>query len=314
MTPARELSLARGQRNSAGVVVFDPDSQTLLDLVDALSVDATTLFVLINASRDHALAADLAERGARVMCADVNLGVGEALNILALAAILGGHERLALFDQDSRPPPDMIARLGQRMDELAAAGETPGVVGPLIAPPSGAAQAYKSPRMFAQPGKSPIGAAQPVRYVITSGSLIDLGAFRSVGRFRSDFFIDAIDTEWCFRAWRKGRSVWCDTSVQMEHRIGSGVMRGLGGRVYPKQARFRHYAYFRNQAYCLRLAHIPLGWKARTIAHGVMLALSLLRAEGREAATNCWRGVCDGLAGRLGPPEGAKHTVHLAFH
>src|SRR5262249_23546736 len=129
--------------------------------------------------------------------------------------------RIVLFDQDSAPPPQMIEALGRAKDALDAAGEKAAVIAPEIV----SAANFRPPRRFPMPGRKPVGAAEAVRYVITSGSLIDLDAFRQIGPFRSDFFIDAIDTEWCFRAWHSGYSCWVLHGATMLHKIGQGVIR-----------------------------------------------------------------------------------------
>lgn len=41
-------------------------------------------------------------------------------------------------------------------------------------------------------------------FVITSGAIYDLNLFAKVGYFKEDYFIDAIDEEICYRAYKKG--------------------------------------------------------------------------------------------------------------
>jgi rhamnosyltransferase len=201
----------------------------------------------------------------------------------------------------------MIEALAARMDTLEATGERVAVVGPRIVSPVGTD--FKAPRYFPRPGVAAHAGAKPVHYVISSGSLIDLRTLRDVGPFRADFFIDAIDTEWCFRAWTHGASCWTADEVTMIHRIGAGVVRVRGlGNATPRQPEFRLYAYVRNQAHCLTLAHIPLAWKARFAAHLVRVVLvSWIDRGGRLSFLGAmmqaaWRG----FRGRLGPPPGAS--------
>lgn len=303
---------------AAGVVAFAPEADLIIPLVTSVLRDVEHVLVFVNAVIDDDLARRLTDIDPRceLICSDVNLGVAEALNILALTAILRGCRRLILFDQDSRPPAGMVAALGQAMDRLSASDERIAVIGPRIVAPKAEADRYKSPRYFPQPDRQPRDSAFPVRYIITSGSLLDLAAFRAVGTFRSDFFIDAIDTEWCFRAWSKGYSCWFLADVPMEHTIGEGTVRSRLLRIrFPRQSRMRMYCYFRNQAVCLGLAHIPIGWRTRFALHMTRLAASTLAGAGFNLPTLglIVRAIMDGLQGRLGPPPGAVRTAALVI-
>ena len=40
-------------------------------------------------------------------------------------------------------------------------------------------------------------------YVITSGSIITIAAYKEIGPFNNEMFIDFIDIEWCLRARKK---------------------------------------------------------------------------------------------------------------
>ena len=298
---------------AAGIVAFRSDPDLLLPLVRRLAGETTALFVFVNGPMERETLQALRGTPAAIIESQYNLGVGEALNQLVLHAIVAGFTRLAVFDDDSGLPAGAIAKLARTMDELEAAGEKPAVVGPRIVSPAAASETYRPPRYFEVRGKTH-DAARGVRYVITSGSLINLDVFRHVGRFRSDFFIDAIDTEWCFRVWRRGYSCWADRSIEMEHRIGAGVTRRtILGRGFPKQPPMRLYAYVRNQVYCLRLPHLPLWWRGLLGAHLVRLcgAHWLDAQDKREMRRLLASAVGDGMAGRLGPPAQAQDVARI---
>jgi len=294
---------------AAGIVAFRPDAAALRALLTVLAPQAARRFVFVNAMIDEASLAAISDTGAELVRCEHNLGVGEALNMLALAASLAGCDRILTMDQDSNPPSDLVATLASRMDAAHAAGARPAVIGPTIVSPEQTATTYKPPRYFPAHKAASVERARAVRYVITSGSLIDLAAFRDIGPFRSDYFIDAIDVEWCFRAQARGYSCWVSDSARMEHRIGEGIVQPrLLGPAIPRQRPFRLYAYIRNQIYGLRLAHVPLGWRLRFAAHVARLAAVLAFSGerdlsfGRLIAPAFWSGV----RGWLGPPPGAE--------
>jgi rhamnosyltransferase len=320
VTPSENVrSIKRGETQAplgqpaAGIVVFRPDLDLLLPLIEEMVQACDPVLVFLNDPQES-LRAALTRTPVRLIESSYNLGVADALNILVLTAAWEGKSRLLLLDQDSSLAPDAVAQLGQTMDALAKRGERPAAVGPKPVPPHSARLAYRAPNLYPQPGRAPAGNATPVRFLITSGTLLDLKAFAKIGRFRSDYFIDAIDTEWCFRAWRRGFSCWVRTDVTMEHRVGSGVMTaGPFGPPIPRQSDMRLYAYVRNQAHGVTLAHIPWAWKLRFSLHIMRITLVAWAHHGfrprflGDMVQAVWRG----LRGHLGPPPGAEHAATI---
>lgn len=289
-----------------GIVAFRPDPKHLQNLVCAASAEAEHVIVFANGALAAPLSASLREAAADLIEADCNLGIAEALNMIALAARLRGASRLMLLDEDAVWSTGTPARLSSLLDALRAAGENAAVIGPRIVAPN---SAYIAPRYFSVGGKAHKG-ARAVRYVITSGSLVDLDAFRCVGPFRSDFFIDMVDVEWCFRAQSKGYSCWCAADVRVEHSVGQGEVRALGMRA-TRQPQFRFRAYARNLSHCLTLAHVPWRWKARLAANLARLCLVYQFSAEPGLYRWIWREIWDGLAGKLGPPRGAQNAKTL---
>jgi len=292
----------------AAIVAFRPEFKALLALASQAKTEVALVVVFANSALEESLADALRAAGVEVIAAPLNMGLGEAFNQCAEAGRRAGMKRLFLLDQDSEPPAGLIGALSRTADALAARGDNPAVIGPRIVSPPGSN--YKAPRYFARPGPAPFEAAEPVHYVISSGSLIGLEALERVGPFRADFFIDAIDTEWCFRAWAKGMSCWVMHGPAMAHRIGQGVVRKLG-RAMPRQALFRLYAYVRNQSHCLTLVHVPFGWKLRISAHlaRVVLAYWIEARFSPRFLLHMMQAAWRGLRGRLGPPPGAENAA-----
>ncbi len=298
-------------KSASGIVVFRPESGQLMRLVLTLLRDTERVYVYVNKVIDPDDLARLQALGAQVIHAAANFGVAEGLNTLALAARLDGFDRILLMDQDSRLPDGLAARLGRAMDDLRATGVACAAVGPQ---PAAMSVDYKAPRYFRDRRHAALGVVVPVLYLITSGTLLDLAAFMRVGTFRSDFFIDAIDTEWCFRARAVGFSVWCVSDEHMTHPVGDGVIRPRWlGSTFPRQRVFRYYSYFRNQAYCLRLPHVPLWWRIQCAAHllRVGLVLSLSGKSELSVGACLLPAVWSGLRCRLGPPPGAEEVIYL---
>ena len=60
---------------------------------------------------------------------------------------------------------------------------------------------------------------------MTSGNLLSLKAFKSVGRFHDDFFIDYIDIEYCIRMNYNNYDVIRINDIVLEHDEGNLVKR-----------------------------------------------------------------------------------------
>ena len=61
--------------------------------------------------------------------------------------------------------------------------------------------------------------------MITSGSLLALAVFRRVGPMREDFFIDAVDFQYCLRLRRHGYKVIETLLPTLIHPIGAPTLQ-----------------------------------------------------------------------------------------
>ncbi|SFK17393.1 glycosyltransferase family protein [Falsiroseomonas stagni] len=289
---------------AAGIVLFHPAPALLEESLAALEASVTRVYLFLNAPLDAAARAVLDRPGRRapVLLGDgSNQGLGVAYNRMAAVARAEGFEALLLLDQDSSPPSAMVAALRGARARLIAAGECPAVVGPM--PVAARGCGCKAPRAFRRGAAAPVAGAVPLEFVISSGSLIDLAAFEAVGWFREDFFIDAVDIEWCLRAWAGHFSCWMLATMPMPHRLGSGVLRvPLLGLRLARQPPRRLYTHARNQVAMLRLASVPVAWKCRA-ALTIAAQSVLYAAAGRswQALRAFFLGVTDGMRDRLGP-------------
>lgn len=288
----------------AGVTVYRPDAPLLLSLLETLAQDDVPTLVHIDGSTGTAIDPDLLEalsgrRGLQILQARENVGVARGLNALAACAERAGAERILFFDQDSSPAPGLARDLGRHMDGLQAKGVAVAAVGPLPVPPAG--EITKPPRYRRRAGPKVRGVLGPVDYIITSGSLVDLAAFRAVGHFLEDYRNDAIDIEWSFRAWHCGWEIHVARAVPMPHRIGSGIV-GFGPLAFPRQDRKRMATYIRNQSHGMTLRHVPLVWKLRTAFYLPVQALVYISASPgkRELLLRFLGAARDGFRGRFG--------------
>ena len=301
-----QISTSADGRCAVGVVLYNPDLAVLCGLLEAVSPEVEEVWLFLNSVLPEGAEARLraaCRSGLRLLNDGSNPGLGIAYNRMAEAARAAGADQLLIFDQDSSPPPGMLRQLRATHAALRAAGERPAIVGPLaVSADDGVG--FKPPRTFPSAATRAHGTAWPAEFVISSGSLLDLGACAAVGGFREDFFIDAVDIEWCFRAWAVGWSCWIESAVRMPHRLGQGTIRlpVLNMRL-TRQPPSRLYTYVRNQVAMLGLPHTPRRWKLRLLPHmAVQAAVYFAASPGRRGIVlRAFRqGLSDGLRGRLG--------------
>lgn len=305
----------------AMIVLFKPDLDAVAAMVKALDGEVGALLLYLNSPLETSHRRQLAAVADAVPITFLgdgeNRGLGAAYNAAIAHAASAGARYLLLLDQDSMPPPGMVARLATGLDRLVAAGAAPAAAGPQPvdadgAPLPGPRAKGSAPSIGPdQAGSDQHGLAR-VDFLISSGSLLLVENFSAVGPFREDFFIDAIDLEWCFRARAHGLSIWRDSQISMPHTLGRGTLvKGLGVRMTDQPA-FRIHTYLRNQIAMLEMAHVPTAWKLRFLVTLPVRCLLLLVRRRFSPAMRAAiiQGIADGWAGRLGSPVSAWHRIN----
>jgi rhamnosyltransferase len=214
----------------------------------------------------------------------INLGVAEALNLGVLAAVNDGAQYVVTMDQDSVPDGAMVAELHRALRDATEAGERVGLVAPRTRDVFTADEVPSVPRA---------GGWTTIKLAITSGSLIPIAVIKSVGLFRSEFFIDSVDQEFCLRLGQAGFKIVSARSALLEHRLGSPrIHHFFGMRFIPtNHSAQRRFFMARNVLWTARLfasvdAPISLLLIVKLLKNAVLIAafeddkLAKLRATG----------------------------------
>lgn len=227
----------------AVVVTYNPDNG-LLNRLKALRCQVSAVLVVDNGSSNAQLVREIARR-AECLCTlnEKNMGVAEALNQGALAAIENAAEWLATFDQDSLISPNAIAKLLS----LETVIPDPALVAILAMSHSdrGTGRDYhRSGEVLNETDRWRL-----VRTTITSGSLIRISAFQKVGFFDSALFIDTVDLDFCLRCRRAELMIIESREVTLAHSMGDSVIHKVWGLsiVLTQHSPLRRYYITRNQ-------------------------------------------------------------------
>lgn len=284
----------------AGVVIFRPDRRLLEKCLSGLR-NAPRIFVFANGPVDDDVIALLSGfPQCDVKHASQNLGLAAGLNDVIRRAQASGAATITVFDQDSSPDPDMLADLARIWRECQGTGKRIAAVGPRLVPPDG--ENFRR-IVYRRRGQVAAGLTE-VDYLPTSGTSLSLDAWQQVGPFREDFFIDAVDIEWCYRA--RAHDFCCAMAehLSMVHRWGvpSDDDRRTNVQIV-RQPLLRAFYYLRNTTHCLRLPHLTRGWKLRQSGRIAFQVGALLVSNGmsRRAVRVARLALVNGWRGRLGP-------------
>jgi rhamnosyltransferase len=293
----------------AVVVTFNPDWDRLQTLLRQIASQGGCFIVVDNGSArsDRLRSAIEDSRLLAFMELGENRGLAYGLNIGIQTAANLGYDTVFMFDQDSEIEQGFFSGLFQAWQDAQSAVVPIAVIGPLLKDPdTGRTSKFATFRDFLPRGNQPLSGVDGLfeaDFVITSGSMISIAAFRDIGVMREDFFIDNIDLEWCFRARARGYAVLGTTRAILLHRIGEpaeGLLYRLG--LVSSHPPLRFYYSTRNRLRLYREPHAPWAWVLRDCVRFALKTILLLVTSSQrlEYLRQLKRGVRDSRA--LGCP------------
>lgn len=305
----------------AVVVTYQPELEVLKQLLDALVPQVTSVVCVDNGSRFD-LAAWNSKRdidAVEIIPLGENRGIAAAQNVGIEWARKRGAEFVLLMDQDSIPSASMVAELLCAITSttndfpalpVAAAGPA------TIDRRTGRLSSFVIER-FGFPARwrfsSDVEALPPfieVGFLIASGTLIPVEVVKRIGGMRSDYFIDHVDTEWCFRARAAGYRLLGVPAAKLEHQLGDMVKRVwfLRFRQVMYHAPLRDYYMFRNSLLLLRDAQMSFIWRVHFLWRLAQFAgyFLLFSGERRLRFRAMTLGLVHGFKNIGGPLESCK--------
>lgn len=297
-----DVSVDKSSLRTGAVVVFYHPDAACIERANRL---AETLHCVVVDNTPAVTSANQLGLGARIdyLANGANLGIATALNQGIERLIDAGCECALLFDQDSEPSAALLTELPEILRTERARNPRLALVGP----------AYEDARLggvtpFVRFGylklqRVAVTGTQPVvvDFLITSGSCVNLAAWRDIGPMDEGLFIDFVDLEWCVRAKSKGYVVLGAPALRLVHELGGDPVR-VFGRPYPSHSPVRHYYLFRNAVALILRGYVPCSWKStelvkmpfRLLIYGLFLRPRL--AHLRLSLLGIWHG----LVGRAG--------------
>jgi rhamnosyltransferase len=290
-----------GGRLAAVVTAYHPDERLAAVVEAALDSCASVVVADNTPAGAPSLADKLDDPRVRVLRSGSNRGLAGALN-LGLEQVPADADAVLFLDQDSVLPPELVAGLRAHLEDAGI-----GVVGPTPVDASTGARYERLAERHSALDDRPS--------IITSGMLVRRSCFEDVPRFREEFFVDCVDTDFCLRVRRAGRRVVRDADLVLPHSIGSGRDHRLG----PLTVRVLHYPAWRHYWIARNGVVLTREFGARERGFAVtnalftarwLLVTALFDDRRRASVPAVLRGLLDGLTGRVARrhlPPGAQY-------
>lgn len=229
---------------SAGIVLFNPDINRLKENISVVIVQCAHIYLVDNGSNNidevKGLLNQYNQSKISILCNLENQGIAKALNQLTTAAQKEGFDWILTLDQDSVAPSNIVEEFEKYTNNLNT-----GMLCPVIC------DRNKGVVIEAKDGYKEIDEC------ITSGSLLNITAWREIGGFDESMFIDGVDFDICYRLRKNGYKILCIQSVVLLHELGRiEYHRFLFWKVLVKNhSAFRKFYIARNTVYLARKEH-----------------------------------------------------------
>jgi rhamnosyltransferase len=283
----------------AVIVTYHPDTAALENMRNVLAQVQELVVVDNGSSTDevHALRITSRDLSFHMIENGQNLGIAEALNQGVRWAKSEGYSWVVLFDQDSKITEGFIRQMFAAW-ECHPERERLGSIHPQYADPKTGVEA-------SVPRTTDGNQILPM----TSGALMPLWIFDRIGWFASEYFIDVVDWEYCFRIRAAGFLVTDSRHARLLHAAGFPAKTTVLGRTFhpSHHSAIRRYYISRNCiAFYRKYFFIFPRWILNCVYRQLrdMAVCSIAEEDRGRKFRNFLLGTWDGITGKMGERQG----------
>lgn len=277
------------------LVTYNPDLADLNQAVERLKKQTDIVIVCNNSEYDVKFEDDCI----KVFNFSENLGIAKAQSIGMKWAFENEADFILQMDQDSIPSDDLVEKLLKCYENLIIKGYKVGLVGP---------QDYDKDTKELNKARLKKGIfIQDTNYIIleqtlSSGSLIPKYVYDIVGGMDDELFIDAVDSEYCWRIRKNGFLIIKNNDALLAHKLGDGKKKILGFLQVGVPSPIRHYYQIRNTLLLARRDYVPIYWKYSMLVKIVfkLFVYPFALTKGFERFKYIVKGIKDGVIGKRG--------------
>lgn len=288
-------------------VLYQPTPEFVGNLRKAREVCPDVIAVDNTPQPDQRLHDSLRAAGVEVIVNRNAGGLAGAYNRGAEALLERGRDVMFLLDQDSDIDESFFDRM---MSACEAIGAGAYLVGPTIYEKGMDTVMPVTPPQGVDPGEAPAADLAATQSIISSGTAMSAEAYRTLGPFREDYFIECVDIEYGLRAWSLGVPVFMTSAVTLNQ--STGHITRHGRHFTTNHVAWRRYYSVRNTVHATRTYRprphgptVPLRMALGQVHHVVRFEDDKVR----KLTAICW-GWIDGMRSRLGSFEERHPKVH----
>lgn len=241
---------------AATVILYQPDND-VIDNIDTYVDKVDLLYIVDNSEKVNTDIRDVLQKKKNVKYSyfSENKGIAKALNHAVYLAKLDGYEYLMTMDQDSKFTDGELAKYLEEAEELFKKDKNVILCGlnHLAYHPKYSQQRYER-----------------VDEVITSGMILDIEKIYMIGGFLEKLFIDYVDYELCYRAYKNGFTCMIINDCYLIHQVGSVNpidIFGIHFNNHNEHGMIRKYYLMRNGLYTM----------CKFPKHFIKIAINLLK-------------------------------------
>lgn len=284
---------------SAIIVTYNPSLIKVEKLVKTLlSSKVSVVIVDNNSSNDFFLNESFG--GVNTCLLGENKGIAKAQNCGIEIAIKNKSDYVLFFDQDSIIDEFFVDNLLRDFNFISEKEVSVAAIGPRF---------IDEKKNFYFPGLrfnkyglidkfdvSKIIEPFEVSFLISSGTLVSLDALKKIDLMKEEFFIDYVDTEWCFRALSMNYKLFMSNNAVMKHSIGDDTIQFFKYNI-PVHSGFRRYYRVRNLFFMWKIPYIPkiLTTKLMLTNFFHQILLILLRKNKYDYLKYYFKAIYDGI-------------------
>ena len=226
-----------------------------------------------------------------------NLGIAEALNQGISRAQTKGYSWVILFDQDSSVPDGFVSGMFAAWEDHAERARVAAIH-----------PRYRDPKTGLEALVRRARDGGPVTSM-TSGALMPTWIFEKIGGFASEYFIDCVDTEYCFRIRASGYLIADSDKAELPHAPGNSQVRTILGFSFrpTHHSTMRRYYMSRNRIAVFRkyVSTFPR-WASVSMYDSLRETVKCFLGEPNRSVKfrRFLVGSWDGLTGRMGKRDG----------
>ena len=240
------------------IVTFNPEENRLNKLVSLLIDSQVTVVIVDNNSQKNFILEE--QKYFFKYSLNENLGIAYAQNIGIKKSIELGASHILFFDQDSHISDHFVDNLMSDYLKIYATHEKIAAIGPRFIDKNKGfyfpALRFNKYGLIDKISVEDIKVPTEVSFLISSGTLVSVNSLKSIGFMKEEFFIDFVDTEWCFRAISMGYKLYMSERAVMKHSIGDDTLKIYNFNI-PVHSGFRRYYRIRNLFFMWKMPYIP---------------------------------------------------------